>query len=79
MGVLRAVDRLFGLLFTYLIKFYQHFISPVIGAQCRFHPTCSHYALVTLKSRSFLMALGLIIARIIRCNPLHRGGYDPVK
>jgi putative membrane protein insertion efficiency factor len=78
-GVLRAVDRLFGLLFIYLIKFYQRFISPVIGAQCRFHPTCSNYALGTLKSKPFLLALGLISTRIIRCNPLHSGGYDPIK
>jgi hypothetical protein len=78
-GVLRAVDRLFGLLFIYLIKFYQRFISPVIGAQCRFHPTCSNYALGALKSKPFLLALGLIVTRIIRCNPLHSGGYDPIK
>jgi hypothetical protein len=78
-GVLRAVDRLFGFLFISFIKAYQRLISPALGAHCRFHPTCSNYALVAFQKKPFLPALVLIITRILKCNPLHGGGYDPVK
>ncbi len=45
---------------------------------CRFFPTCSHYAKEAFETRSFFIALGLSSWRIVRCNPLSKGGYDPV-
>ena len=66
-----------------LVRFYR-ILSPlkqlVLGqyASCRFHPTCSEYALECLKSFSLPKAIWKITARISRCNPMHPGGYDPV-
>jgi putative membrane protein insertion efficiency factor len=45
---------------------------------CRFQPTCSHYAKEAFETRSFFLALGLSTWRVLRCNPLSKGGYDPV-
>ena len=61
-----------------LIKFYQYCISPMLGPRCRFHPTCSFYAIEALKTHGLLIGGWLSIKRIIKCHPLHPGGYDPV-
>ncbi|MDC8829162.1 membrane protein insertion efficiency factor YidD [Alteromonas gilva] len=61
-----------------LIYFYRWFISPVLGQRCRFHPSCSVYALNALKSHGLLFGGWLSIKRILKCQPLHPGGYDPV-
>ena len=60
------------------IRFYQRHISPGIGPACRFEPTCSHYAYDAVESRG--VARGALMAawRILRCNPLNDGGFDPV-
>lgn len=69
--------------FISLIRLYQ-LISPlkqlVFGpyARCRFHPTCSEYALECFRSLSLLEALCKTLSRIARCNPMHPGGVDPV-
>jgi len=69
--------------FISLIRLYQ-LISPlkqlVFGpyARCRFHPTCSEYALECFRSFSLLEALCKTLSRIARCNPMHHGGIDPV-
>lgn len=65
-------------LFIWLIKFYKTKISPLKPPCCRFYPTCSSYALEAFQNRGFFVALALTIWRILRCNPLFRGGYDPV-
>ena len=64
--------------FIVLIKFYQWFISPVLGQRCRFHPTCSHYAIEALKTHGLVIGSWLSIKRILKCHPLQPGGYDPV-
>jgi putative membrane protein insertion efficiency factor len=63
-----------------LLRGYQLLISPLLhltGAHCRFHPTCSAYAVEVLKKdgagRGSIRALG----RVLRCHPLHPGGFDP--
>ena len=61
-----------------IIQLYRYLISPVIRPCCRFHPSCSCYALDAVKKHHVLRALWLIIFRIVRCHPLHPGGYDPV-
>ncbi|WP_408641190.1 membrane protein insertion efficiency factor YidD [Salinimonas marina] len=61
-----------------LIKFYQWCISPMLGQRCRFHPTCSFYAIDALKTHGFVIGGWLSCKRIIKCHPLHPGGYDPV-
>jgi hypothetical protein len=79
LAVLGAIDALFRALFVYLVKGYRLFLSPVLGKQCRFYPTCSQYALDALNSKTFFISLKLILIRISKCHPLNDGGYDPVK
>jgi len=62
-----------------LIKFYRFIISPLFPATCRFHPTCSCYALQALERYSLGAALQKILKRILSCHPFHPGGYDPIK
>ncbi len=63
-----------------LIKFYQKFISKYILTRknCRFYPTCSEYSLQAYEKYGFFKASYLTIKRILRCNPLNKGGYDPL-
>jgi putative membrane protein insertion efficiency factor len=61
-----------------LIQLYRWCISPVLGRHCRFHPTCSAYALEAFRQQPFLRALKLTLSRIGKCHPWHPGGYDPV-
>jgi uncharacterized protein len=61
-----------------LIRAYQLLISPFLGQNCRFFPSCSHYALEAIEVHGSLKGAGLAIGRICRCHPFHPGGYDPV-
>ena len=61
-----------------LVKFYRKYISPLRRPCCRFMPTCSQYALEALEKYGALKGGWLTIKRILRCNPLCKGGYDPV-
>ena len=60
------------------IRFYQRQISPGIAPACRFQPTCSHYAYDAVDSYGALRGASMAIWRVLRCNPLNDGGYDPV-
>lgn len=60
------------------LKFYKKFLSPVIKSNCIFEPTCSSYAIEAIKKRNIFIAFFLIIWRLLRCNSLNKGGYDPV-
>ena len=59
-----------------VIKFYKFCLSPLIGNNCRFYPTCSSYALEALKEFSTLYAIKLILLRLLRCNPWGGSGID---
>lgn len=61
-----------------LIEFYRKNISPAKLPCCRFTPTCSAYAIEAITTHGAIKGLILSIWRILRCNPLCRGGYDPV-
>jgi putative membrane protein insertion efficiency factor len=65
-------------LLVFLVRAYQLAISPWLGAHCRFHPTCSAYALEAIETHGALRGTGLAIRRIARCHPFHPGGSDPV-
>ncbi|MBP7417025.1 MAG: membrane protein insertion efficiency factor YidD [Xanthomonadales bacterium] len=61
-----------------LVRAYQRVISPFLGSRCRFHPSCSHYAIEALERHGALRGGLLAVFRIGRCQPLAEGGYDPV-
>ncbi|MDO4565536.1 MAG: membrane protein insertion efficiency factor YidD [Clostridia bacterium] len=60
------------------IRFYKKHISSGLPNACRFTPTCSEYAMEAIEKYGALKGAGLAIWRILRCNPLCKGGYDPV-
>ena len=61
-----------------LIKVYRLFVSPLLGSNCRFEPTCSMYAIEALQEYGIIKGVYLTIRRILKCHPGHMGGYDPV-
>ena len=61
-----------------VIRYYQKALSPLVPPSCRFYPTCSAYAAEAIEKYGFLRGSLLAAKRILRCNPLHPGGYDPV-
>ena len=61
-----------------LIRYYQRQISPLFPPCCRFTPTCSQYALEAIQVHGAAKGVFLALKRILRCNPLFPGGYDPV-
>jgi putative membrane protein insertion efficiency factor len=62
----------------FLIRLYQWTVSPLLGPNCRFHPSCSQYALEAIERFGVLRGGWLAVKRIGRCHPWHPGGYDPV-
>ncbi len=65
-------------LLTAVIRAYQVLLSPVLGANCRFHPSCSEYARVAIERHGVLRGGWIAIRRVGRCHPFHQGGLDPV-
>jgi putative membrane protein insertion efficiency factor len=78
-STLNIIDIAFRKILKAIIMLYRLTISPLLGNNCRFHPTCSLYALDALNKKTFFKALPLIIIRVLKCHPFHSGGYDPVK
>ena len=60
------------------IRFYSRFISPALPRRCKYHPTCSAYAVQAIGRYGILRGLVLAGWRLLRCNPWSHGGYDPV-
>lgn len=60
------------------IRFYQYFISPLLGSNCRFYPSCSHYTQEAIETHGPGKGLWLGLKRIVKCHPWHPGGVDPV-
>jgi len=65
-------------LFTLPVHFYRLVISPLLGSNCRYQPTCSAYALEALQRHGAFKGGWLAIRRISRCHPMGGSGYDPV-
>lgn len=61
-----------------MLRFYKRSISPGLPASCRFVPTCSEYAMQAIERYGAARGSWLALRRLLRCNPFHPGGYDPV-
>jgi hypothetical protein len=65
-------------LLSYLVLGYRYAVSPMLGQHCRFHPSCSSYALEALQRHGAARGGWFALRRLARCHPWHPGGYDPV-
>lgn len=66
-----------GLLLS-LLRVYQYAVGPLLGTNCRFHPSCSDYAREAIERHGAARGAWLAVRRLARCHPYHPGGYDPV-
>jgi len=64
--------------FILLVRLYQVSLSPVLGWNCRFEPTCSRYLVQALAEHGAVKGLALGLWRFVRCHPFSKGGHDPV-
>ena len=64
--------------FIFFVRLYQRLISSLLPPACRYYPTCSSYAIEALQRHGIAVGLLITIRRLLRCNPLSAGGYDPV-
>ena len=69
---------LIGKVLILMVRLYQGSLSPFIGRQCRFVPTCSEYFIQAVRKKGALIGGLMGLWRILRCNPFSKGGYDPV-
>ena len=61
-----------------MVTLYQRTLSRWLPGCCRFHPSCSEYAKEALKTHGVIMGLAYTVKRLLKCQPLHQGGMDPV-
>lgn len=66
-------------IFVYIIEKYQQYISPILGRNCRYYPTCSEYTKQAVIKYGVIKGCLYGAKRIIKCNPFSKGGYDPLK
>ena len=64
--------------FISLIKFFKIFLSPFLGANCRYVPTCSDYAIQAIEQKGIIKGIYISCKRVLRCHPFGNSGYDPV-
>jgi len=67
-----------GFVLVGLLTVYRRFVSPLLGARCRFYPSCSAYALEAVQLHGAMKGSWLAVRRLSRCHPFHAGGIDPV-
>ncbi|MEI6146221.1 MAG: membrane protein insertion efficiency factor YidD [Methylococcales bacterium] len=65
-------------IFIAIIKFYKYFISPMLGSNCRFYPSCSSYSVEALQSHGAIIGSYLTLKRLLKCHPFNEGGIDNV-
>jgi putative membrane protein insertion efficiency factor len=75
---MKILKYIFSLPLIALIQFYRYFISPLTPASCRHVPTCSEYAIISVKQHGPLKGSVLAIKRLSKCHPWGTHGYDPV-
>lgn len=79
MKLIDMISTLIKKVIIYLIKFYQIVISPLSPGVCRYYPTCSSYAVDAVNKHGIFKGGALAVKRILTCNALFPGGYDPLK
>ena len=62
-----------------LILFYKSSLSPYLGGNCKYEPSCSSYGFEAISKYGFLKGFYMTFLRLIKCNPFSRGGYDPIE
>lgn len=75
---MKRLLQILSIPFILLIKLYQWGISPLLGAKCRYTPTCSQYGVEALRKHGLFKGGWLTAKRILSCNPWGGHGYDPV-
>ena len=70
--------RILAGVFLLAVRAYRAVLAPILPRACRFEPSCSAYAEEALSKHRLPTALRLIVLRLLRCHPFHRGGFDPV-
>lgn len=76
--MLKALGRLLALPLVLLVRIYSYVISPLLGTNCRYEPTCSTYAIEALQKYGAFRGTALAARRIARCHPWGGSGYDPL-
>ncbi|MGA7719894.1 MAG: membrane protein insertion efficiency factor YidD [Ignavibacteriaceae bacterium] len=66
-------------IFVFFIKCYQKLLSPLFPPSCRFYPTCSEYAVQSIKKYGIVKGGIKAVWRVLRCNPFNKGGFDPIE
>ena len=61
-----------------VLKIYKRVISPLLASSCRFYPSCADYSIKAIEQYGCVAGLRKVLARLLRCHPYHKGGYDPV-
>ena len=77
-GTLSCARSAVIFLFMFLIRCYQGMVRPLLVGSCKFHPTCSEYALEAIQTHGPWVGLGMAVRRLARCHPFSPGGIDPV-
>ncbi|WP_443946467.1 membrane protein insertion efficiency factor YidD [Pedobacter sp. AW1-32] len=75
---MKIINKVFSWFFLALIKVYQYAISPMLGANCRFTPTCSQYGIEAIRKYGPFKGGWMALKRIGRCHPWGKHGHDPV-
>lgn len=65
--------------FIFFIRLYQKFISPLFPPSCRFYPSCSEYSIQAFRKYGVFKGGAKSLLRILKCNPFHKGGFDPLE
>ena len=77
------INKIFSILTISVVKIYKFFISPLLGNNCRFLPTCSEYCIEALEKKGFFVGIFLTFKRILKCHPIKflgaKSGFDPVE
>jgi uncharacterized protein len=62
-----------------ILRIYKRWISPLLPSACRFYPTCSEYMIQAIEKHGTVRGVWMGVRRLVKCHPLHEGGFDPVR